>query len=495
MGWDVVTRRTAAMVGLPVLAVLVMVVGVLALVSVARTPRATAVATDVASPSPEVTASATASTMPTFTPSPSLPGADWLEYRGNTEATGVSTDPFITPSTVANLKLAWTGPAHQAYMGGSAIVGDVMYVTNGNSLFAHDLRTGKQLWAFAGIAQSFNNVTSTVAVDTRLGLAFYGSADTRVYAVNIRTGRQAWVTTLGDPTKRGGDIWSSPLIANGHVYIGLASVDDTPCVRGGVFALDEQAGAISWVNYTIRAGRTGGGVWSSVSANEAQQEILATTGNPCPNGDVNPTVDETDSFLAIDWNTGKTLWQYTAFGNDACDCDFGQGPVGFTYQGQDEVVGGNKNGFVYALRPPAARSGTPTLLWKTQITDMNYYGQGGIYTPPTYQDGVVYIAGGPTLDGACAQGSIDALRATDGTVLWRECTSGQVAGAPVLDNGMLFVAQYNTVVAYDVANGKTLWSASYQSQEWGGLAIGHGHLIVPLVGGHLLCYAVAGVSP
>ncbi len=475
------------MVGLPVLAILVMVVGVLALVNTAHAPRATSSATALAM--------ATSRVLPTFTPSPSLPGTDWTEYRGNTEATGVSADPFITPSTVANLQLAWTGPNHQAYMGGTAIVGDVVYTVNGNSFFAHDLQTGKVLWVLAGIPQSFNNLSSTVAVDTSLGLAFYGSPDSRVYAINIRTGQRAWVTTLDDPTKRGDDIWSSPLVANGHIYIGLASVDDTPCVRGGVFALDEQTGAIAWVNYAIRAGRTGGGVWSSVSADAAEQEILATTGNPCPNGDVNPTIDETDAFLALDWNTGKTLWQYTAFGNDDCDCDFGQGPVEFTYQGTEVVIGGNKNGFVYALRPPAARAGTPTLLWKTQISDMGYYGQGGIYVPPTYQDGVAYVAGGPTPDDGCTQGSIDALRVTDGTVLWRECTSGQAAGAPVLDNGMLFVAQYNTVVAYDVTNGKTLWSASYQSQQWGGLAIGHGHLIVPLVGGNLTCYTIPGVSP
>lgn len=108
---------------------------------------------------------------------------------------------------------------------------------------------------------------------------------------------------------------------------------------------------------------------------------------------------------------------------------------------------------------------------------------------------MAYIAGGPTPDGVCTSGSINAIRVTDGAVLWRECTSGQVAGASVLDNGILFVAQYDKVVGYDVTNGHTLWSASYLSQEWGGLALGHGHLIVPLVAGNLICFTVPGVSP
>jgi outer membrane protein assembly factor BamB len=486
-------RRIAALFALPALAILVTVVGVFALLSTRASPRATSTST--ATPAATATAAATAITAsPTFTPTSSLPGNDWLEYRADAASTGVNGETIITPSNVASMTQVWKGDNHQAYMGGSAVVGDVVYVANGNTFFALDLHTGKALWTSSDLPQKYGPISSTVAVDPQLGLAFYGTPDAQVYAVNIRTGQMAWHTILGDPSKNG-HIWSSPLVINNHVYIGLSSLDDQPCVRSGVFSLAEQTGAIAWSHYTIRAGRTGGGVWSSVDADPALHEILATSGNPCPIGPVNPTIDETDSFLALDWDTGQTLWQYTAFGNDDCDCDFGQGPVNFVYQGQPEVIGGNKNGFVYGLRPPATRSGTPTLLWKTQISVMGYYKEGGIYEPPTYLDGVAYIAGGPTPDGACTQGSLNAIRVTDGAVLWRVCTSGQVASASVLTEGMLFVAQYDTVVAYDITNGHTLWSAKYLSDVWGGLALAHGHLLVPLVSGNLICFAIPGVSP
>jgi outer membrane protein assembly factor BamB len=488
--------RTLALAGLLILAVLVAAIGVLALISSAPTHRLAAVPTATATASPTATP-ATPTAIPTFTPSPSLPGNDWPQYRFDTASTGVNPESLLTQANIRSMTQLWQTTKLPVYMSTPAVVGSVAYVTNANSLYAFDLHTGTQLWRFGGGPQPYGDISSSVGVDAAAGLAFYGSPDTRVYAVNIRTGHAAWATFLGDP-KKGGHIWSSPLLLNGRVYIGLASTDDNPCVRGGVFALDEQTGAIIWTHYMIRAVLVGGGVWSSVEAVPAKHEIIATTGNPgpCPaTGNPAPTVDQTDAFVAMDWDTGATLWQYTAFGSDGCDCDFGQGPVDFTYQGQEEVIGGNKNGFVYALRPPAGRTGTPTLLWSRQISVTGYYQQGGIYEPPTYYNGVVYIAGGPTPDGTCAQGSLNALRVTDGAVLWRICTSGQVASASALSSGMLFVAQLNTVAVYDISSGKTLWSASYQSQVWGGVALAHGRLLVALVSGTLNCYGIPGVSP
>ncbi len=46
---------------------------------------------------------------------------------------------------------------------------------------------------------------------------------------------------MGD-SAHGAHIWSSPLLINDKLYIGLASHNDTPCVRGAVFALDPKDG-------------------------------------------------------------------------------------------------------------------------------------------------------------------------------------------------------------------------------------------------------------
>lgn len=41
--------------------------------------------------------------------------------------------------------------------------------------------------------------SSSVAVDTSTGIAYYGTPDALVYAVNIETGHEVWHTRIGDP--------------------------------------------------------------------------------------------------------------------------------------------------------------------------------------------------------------------------------------------------------------------------------------------------------
>src|SRR5262249_1125699 len=229
------------------------------------------------------------------------------------------------------------------------------------------------------------------------------------------------------------------------------------------FALDEATGTLLWSHNMVSAGSLGGGVAASLSALPAQREVIAITGSPClqgnPQGDI--TAQE-DAFVALDWDTGETLRQYTALPGDFCHCGFRQGAVAITYRGQDYVMAGNGYGTVYALRPPANRSGPPRLLWTRHLSVTGPFKSGGIYAAPTYANGVVYLTGGPTPDGTCAQGVLQALRVTDGASIWRLCTLGQVTSASALTGTLLFVAQDNGLTAYNTATGKQVWSIAYR---------------------------------
>lgn len=447
-------------------------------------------------------ARATAQAKPTATTNPIPPGNDWTQYRFDITGSGVNPEGLLRSANVARLQPAWVDTdvsGFHPFESTPAVVGGVVYVTSGHSLHALDLLTGKELWYFRDSGTENGTLFSSVAVDKDTGIAIYGTSGGRVYAINIRTHNLAWMVQMGDPAQ-GAYVWSSPLIVNGKVYVGYSSHDDNPCVRGNVTALDLTTGHVVWTHYMSPQGTLGGAVWSSVTADPDAQEVIATTGNPCdfatgtsPQG--GQVDSDQDAIIALNWNTGATDWKFSAMQYDNCDCDFGEGAVIYTYEQTKYVVAGNKAGIVYALVPPAQPGGTPRLAWQLQISDADALGSGGVFQPPAYSDGMVFVAGGPTLDGACPRGALWALRADTGARVWRVCTPSQLVGAAAISQDLLLMGMQDTVVALATATGKTLWQAPQKpGQAWGGVTVSHGFVLSPMVGGpngnsgQLFCY-------
>src|SRR5262249_41476330 len=153
-----------------------------------------------------------------------------------------------------------------------------------------------------------------------------------------------------------------------------------------------------------------------------------------------PATDEQDSILALDWDTGAVLWQFQALHHDICDCDFAANSVNFVYAGKSYVVAGNKYGMVYGIEPPSTRTGQPKVVWSTRITGAGYLNTGAVFQPPAYRDGMIFISGGPTLDGACPKGAVWALDATTGIPRWRHCTAEPEVLSNALSDDVLFIA-------------------------------------------------------
>lgn len=439
---------------------------------------------------------------PTATRNPIPAGNDWTQYRFDVAGTGVNPEGLIRSSNINQLQHAWTMSdvfGYHPFESTPAVVDGKIYVTSGHSLHALDLLTGNELWHFDDSGKENGTIFSSVAVDKSAGLAVYGTPGGRLYAINIRTHMAAWMVQLGNPDQ-GANVWSSPLIVNGKVYIGLASTNDNPCVRGDVTAVDLLTGHVVWTHYFAPDNELGSAVWSSVTADVAAGQIIVTSGNPCgfPAG-TNPqggTVDnEQDAILALDWNTGATVWKYSAMQYDGCDCDFGEGAAVFTYQQTKYIVAGNKAGVVYALTPPTSPGEQPTVAWSQTITAADQLGAGGVFQPPTYSNGLIFVGAGPTLDGACPNGALWAFRADSGDTAWRVCTPNQLVGASAVSGDLLLMGMQNEVVALSTATGAQVWQADQpQGTAWGGVAVSHGFLLSPMVGGpngnsgQLFCY-------
>jgi PQQ-like domain len=443
---------------------------------------------------PSLHATPTARPTPTAIPVPLPPGNDWTQYRYGVDDTGVNPENSITSADAAQLTTRWVTTevsGYHPFESTPAELDGVVYITAGNSLHALDFHTGVELWHFDDVQDGPQpgTINSSVAIDPSTRIAYYGTPRATVYAVSTVTHQMVWNVQLGDPDN-GAYIWSSPLLVNGKVYIGLASRQDDPCVRGAIFALDAASGVAAWTHYTIPAGSLGGGVWSSLAADPDTHQVIATTGNPCDGAAV---IGEDDSIIGLDWDTGNTVWQFQAIAYDDCDCDFGQGPVVFTYQGTKYIVAGSKLGEVYAIVPPAG-GGTPQLVWSAQVAAPGSLGQGGVFEPPTYLDGMVFVAGGPTPDGACAKGALWAFRVDSGAQVWRQCTSGQVVGASALTGDVLFVPQQDVIVAYAATTGNVVWQQSQPGPTWGGVSIARGVVLSATVAGDIYAYGLPSAS-
>ena len=435
----------------------------------------------------------------------------WKAAGGNihdTHATWASRS--LEPANVPALAVKWTFTAAGNITGTPAVDGDGLYVVDwGGKIHKVDRRSGTTLWSrnvseYTGNPASFSRGSPAVSGQT---VVFGDQVSATIIAVERDTGNLLWKTVL-DPHPLA-VITGSPVIADGRVYIGVASqeevrtaVDPTyvPTFRGQAAALDLKTGAIVWQFRSVPLGYTGGAVWASTEAvDEKRHSLYIGTGNnytvppdveACIKAATTPAqalacrdpADLIDSVLALDLDDGHIKWVFQTRGSDTftaicvvrpgtCsipfdDFDFGAGPNLFTLKsdgaqdggpgGPREILGiGQKSGIYYALEPDSGR-----LLWATMV------GPGGLFGGiewGTAADGErVYVAlansehkpyqlqpsGQPHNSGSWA-----ALDAKTGKILWQTKATGQDPRAPTFGALALGSVSAAKGVMYASANG------------------------------------------
>src|SRR5262249_13308701 len=167
--------------------------------------------------------------------------------------------------------------------------------------------------------------------------------------------------------------------------------------RGSVVALDGATGKQLWKTYTIGEqahpteknkngtqlwGPSGAPIWSSPTIDVKGNALYVTTGDNYSH----PSTKTSDAFLAMDLDSGKTLWSRQMTPSDvwntACrmpdktncpdsngpDFDFGASPILVTLsKGRRVLVAGQKSGVVHAVDPD--KDGE--VIWQTRV------GKGG----------------------------------------------------------------------------------------------------------------------
>ena len=281
-------------------------------------------------------------------------------------------------------------------------------------------------------------VTSSPSL--RGGIAYLGGGGSTWDALDTATGATLWTIPTGDNSLTGGHYnWSSPLVYNGHAYVGIASFCDSPLVQGELLRVNLTTHQIENVFKVVPDGQVGGTIWTNPVVDAATNTIYVATGNA-----EGPSQPYAQSIVALDATTlaVKSKWSLPA-SDPTIDADFPTTPVLFTDSGGRALVSvTNKNGMLYAFQRSNLSAGP---VWQRRIavsSDASPTGSAfsnGLF----YASRLYYAAGETTIGGKTVGGSIRALNPATGAVLWERALPATVYGALTAANAMVAVPASN----------------------------------------------------
>jgi len=343
----------------------------------------------------------------------------WVLPLGSYSAIRHSKLNQITPDNAWKLKVAWemsTGTL-RGQEGQPLIIGDMMYFESSypNFVYAVNLDdVGHIVWKFAPEQDKFAPSVACCDVVNRGvayadGKIFVATLDTKLYALDAKTGKTLWTAKNGDP-EIGQTMTSAPLVVHDKVIVGIAGGEYG--VRGYITAYDTNSGKLAWRAYSVGADKDmlfdpdktidgatqapvgkdsslktwqadqwklgGGTTWGWYTYDPQLNLVYYGSGNP---GTWNPTERPGDNkwsttLFARNPDTGVAAWAYQMTPHDAWDYD-GINESVLT----DSVVDGatiptlthfDRNGFAYVLdrrngKLVKANKFDPSTNWATSI--------------------------------------------------------------------------------------------------------------------------------
>ncbi|WML57674.1 PQQ-dependent dehydrogenase, methanol/ethanol family [Neobacillus sp. PS2-9] len=277
----------------------------------------------------------------------SLPKNNWITNGGSTSNQRYSTLDKINTSNIKKLKGKWVthlGSGKEFKYSGEAspvVYNGVMYIITGaDQVSAIDVKKGETLWTFKPNISELTTVCcgwTSRGVAIGDGLVYVGLLDARLVALDQKTGKEVWSTTVDD-WKKGYTITSAPLYYNGKIYTGISGGEYG--IRGRVTAFNAKNGKELWRFYTIpgpgESGhetwpsdndswkRGGAPVWQTPAVDPELGLLYFSTGNAAP--DLDGSVRKgnnlfSSSIVAIDAETGKYKWHFQEVHHDIWDLD------------------------------------------------------------------------------------------------------------------------------------------------------------------------------
>jgi outer membrane protein assembly factor BamB len=237
------------------------------------------------------------------------------------------------------------------------------------------------------------------------GVLYVVRKDSRVYAINAKTGRQIWTHKVGRLSA------ASPAYHDGRIFVVTLS--------GRIVALNARNGNIKW------ARKLG-------SRSESSPLILDRSvvfGS------------ESGTLYRMRQSTGRIEWRY----------DAGGAIKGGPAYANGKIYVGAYGGTVHAVRADDGRR-----VWRSSTQGARFgFGAGNFYATPAIAYGRVYIGN--------TDGKMYSFSTRDGRLGWSRGTGSYVYGAAAVDNvpgagPTIFFGSYSgRFYALNAANGNTRW--------------------------------------
>ena len=417
----------------------------------------------------------------THAPGPSLPLAT---YHGNDARTGYTINTSITASNASQLAQRWSTATGASLSDQPIVDHGVVYWGDWKGEMHATTVSGKALWStFIGTAPkpkvcpyklATQGVVSTPTVGTIHGqnVVWVGGGAGQLLALNASTGAIVWSTLLGKPPEH--EVWSSPLLYNSSIYIGVASWNDCPVVNGAFVRVDAATGAIQAVTHLEQSAKCiGPGVWSSASVDPTTNSVYVTTSNANQKSNRSLTCDipEQEAILELNAKTLATesVWALPE-SQQVGDSDWGASPMLFSAPiggVQEQLVGAeNKNGVYYAFDRTNLGAGP---VWSYTVENAALAQAAGsptdacedvntISTSAWAGPGSPVIVAGLAQSGSSCIGTLAALNPSTGQVEWQTPLQGDIEGAVTEVPGIVAVGAGPTVDLLSSATGKMLFS-------------------------------------
>lgn len=439
----------------------------------------------------------------------------WPSYHGDYSGMRHSKLTQITPKNVRTLTLGWAFQTQHGDMIKSSplLVDGVLYFTIPDNVWAVDARSGHMLWHYTYPPNKGDHIGQR-GVGIYRDWVFFTSPDAHLISLNAKDGKVRWIVEIAD-VNRGYWATMAPQIVGNHVIIGVGGdLDNLPTF---IRSIDPETGKTQWQwNVTpptgTPGGSTGGTTWMSGTYDPDLNLIYWGTGNPTPvlNGSTRPGDDlYTCSIVALNADTGKFVWGFSASPHDTHDWDAVETPVlvdgMFHGKPRKMLMQASRNGYFFVLdrtdgkslltvpfgpvnwalgidkqgRPipnpakepaPDGRLIAPDEGGLTNFRSPSFDPKTGLFIVDAHPSWSIYFAKPADGDYGWAgadydlwgKGIIEAIDYQTGKIRWSHDVGSGGSGAGVLttDSGLTFTGDaLGNFLALDTATGKTLWHA------------------------------------